>query len=67
MLKCNIYGVIFQNSNSIGVSMISGDDTGSFVATRSYYFNDLESVKEVEIIGLVEGFFSWDPLKGFLN
>ena len=34
MLKCNIDGAIFQNSNSIGVGMIFRDDTGSFFATR---------------------------------
>ena len=34
--------------------MILQDDTGSFVAARSNYFNDLGSVREIEITGLVE-------------
>ena len=41
MLKCNIDGAIFQNSNSIGVGMILRDDTGSFVAARLNYSNGL--------------------------
>ena len=47
-------GAIFQNSNSVGVGMILRDDTGSFVAARSNYFNDLGSVREIKITGLVE-------------
>ena len=54
MLKCNIDGAIFQNNNSVGVSMILRGDTGSFVATRSNYFNGLGLVREVKITGLVE-------------
>ena len=70
MLKCNIDGVIFKNSNSIGISMILRDDTGSFVTAKSNYFNGLESVREVKITSLVEA-IHWilfmGPLKRFLN
>ena len=54
MLKCNIDGAIFQNSNYVGVGMILQDDTSSFVAARSNYFNGLGSIREVKITGLVE-------------
>ena len=54
MLKCNFDGAIFQNSNSIGVGMILRDDTCSFVAARSNYFNGLGSIRDIEITGLVE-------------
>ena len=54
MLKCNIDGAIFQNSNYVGVGMKLWDDTSSLVAARLNYFNGLISVREVEITGLVE-------------
>ena len=34
--------------------MILQDDTGSFVAVRSNYFNDLGLFREIEITGLVK-------------
>ena len=64
MVKCNIDRAIFQNSNSIGVGMIFQNDTGSFVAARSDYFNGLGSVNEVEITGLVEA-IHWVLSMGF--
>ena len=54
MLKCNIDEAIFQNSNFVGVVMVLRDDTDSFVAARSNYFNGLGSVREVEITCLVK-------------
>ena len=54
MLKCNIDGAIFQNSNSVSVGMMLWDDTSSFVIVRSTYFNGLGSIREVKIIDLVE-------------
>ena len=63
MLKCNVDGAIFQNSNSV-VGMILRDDTGSFVSTRSNYFNGLRPVREVEITGLVEA-IHWVLSMGF--
>ena len=54
MLKCNINEAIFQNNNVVGVGLILRDETSSFVAARSNYFNGLRSVREVEITDLVE-------------
>ena len=64
MLKCNIDGAIFQNSNSVSVGMMLWDDTSSFVIVSSTYFNGLGSIREVKIIDLVKA-IHWVLFIGF--
>ena len=47
-------GPFLKNINSVGVGMKLWDETSSFVAAISNYFNGLGSIREVKIIGLVE-------------
>ena len=51
----------------VGVGIILRDDTSSFVAARSNYFNGLGSIREVKITSLVEALYSWGSLRCFLS